>query len=57
MVYLCNCKKSINVDKEIVNNIWICYKQLYIKESGVCYNTYNSRSAEPIWLKIDGEVP
>ena len=28
----------------------------YIKESGVSYTTYNSRTDEPIWLKIGGEV-
>ena len=29
---------------------------IYIKESGVSYTIYNSRTDEPIWLKIGGEV-
>ena len=32
------------------------YIYIYIKESRVSYTIYNSRTAEPIWLKIRGEV-
>ena len=35
---------------------FITYISIYIKESRVCPSTYNSRTAEPIWLKIGGEV-
>ena len=32
------------------------YLYMYIKESRVSYTIYNSRTAEPIWLKIGREV-
>ena len=40
----------------MLNHSQIFHKSIYIKESHVSYTIYNSRTAEPIWLKIDGEV-
>ena len=35
---------------------FIIFISIYIKESRVSYTIYKSRTAEPIWLKIGGEV-
>ena len=40
---------------EVNDNIFYS-KSIYIKESRVSYTIYKSRTAEPIWLKIGGEV-
>ena len=53
----CFCSQMLSV--MMISNKYrylVFLLSIYIKESRVSYTIYKSRTAEPIWLKIGGEV-